>query len=62
MKKHKKIKNKFIRRILRTIANWDTCPPAYKKDWSAVIFNWAVTFVICCIGMLCFAFLMIKFS
>jgi len=62
MKKNKKIKNKFIRRILRTIANWDTCPPAYKKDWSTVIFNWAVTFVVCYIVMLCFAFLMIKFS
>jgi hypothetical protein len=62
MKKNKKIKNKFIRRVLRTIANWDTCPPAYKKDWSAIIFNWAVTFVVCYIVMLCFAFMMIKFA
>lgn len=61
MKKTKKIKNKFVRRILRTIANWDTCPPEYKKDWSAVIFNWAVIFVICFIGMMSFAFLMIQF-
>jgi hypothetical protein len=61
MKKTKKIKNKFIRRILRTIANWDNCPKDYKRNWSAVIFNWAVTFVVCYIVMMCFAFLMIKF-
>ena len=61
MKKTKKIKNKFIRRILRTIANWDNCPKDYKRDWSAIIFNWAINCVVCYIAMMCFVFLMIKF-
>ena len=60
MKKTKKIKNKFIRRILRTIANWDNCPKDYKRNWSAMFFNWAIAFVVCYIVMMCFAFLMIK--
>jgi hypothetical protein len=61
MKKNKKIKNKFIRRILRTIANWDNCPKDYKRNWSAMFFNWAIAFVVCYTVMMCFAFLMIKF-
>lgn len=46
MKKTKKIKNKFIRRILRTIANWDNCPKDCKRNWSADLFNYAMYFAI----------------
>lgn len=34
-----KIKNKLVRRILRNIYHWDTCPTEYQKDFSTLIFN-----------------------
>lgn len=30
----KRIKNKAIRKILRTIANWDNCPLEYRRNWN----------------------------
>lgn len=42
----KKIKNRTIRRVLRTIANWDNCPTDCKRNWSADLSNYAM-----CIGI-----------
>lgn len=30
----KRIKNKAVRRVLRTIANWDNCPLEYRRNWN----------------------------
>ena len=30
----KRIKNKAVRKILRTIANWDNCPLEYRRNWN----------------------------
>lgn len=30
----KKIKNKAVRKVLRTIANWDNCPLEYRRNWN----------------------------
>ncbi len=60
MKKTKKIKNKFARRVLRTIANWDNCPKDCKRNWSADLFNYAMYIAIGYIALLVFSFLMLK--
>ena len=60
MKKTKKIKNKFARRILRTIANWDNCPTDCKRNWSADLFNYAMYIAIGYIVLLAFSFLVLK--
>lgn len=31
----KKIRNKAVRRVLRTIANWDNCPVDCRRNWQA---------------------------
>ena len=61
MKKTKKIKNKFVRRILRTIANWDNCPKDCKRNWSADLFNCAMCFAVGYIVLLVFSFFVLKF-
>ena len=30
----KRIKNKAVRKVLRTIANWDNCPLEYRRNWN----------------------------
>ena len=60
MKKTKKIKNKFIRRVLRTIANWDNCPTDCKRNWSADLFNGALCFVGGYVVLMVFAFFISK--
>lgn len=56
----KKIKNKFARRILRTIANWDNCPKDCKRNWSADLFNYAMYIVIGYIVLFAFSFIVLK--
>lgn len=31
----KRIKNKTVRKALRTIANWDNCPMDYRRNWNS---------------------------
>lgn len=31
----KRIKNKAVRKALRTIANWDNCPMDYRRNWNS---------------------------
>ena len=57
----KKIKNRTIRRILRTIANWDNCPTDCKRNWSADLFNYAMYFAVGYIVLLVFSFFVLKF-
>lgn len=56
----KKIKNKFVRRILRTIANWDNCPKDCKRNWSADLFSYAMCIAIGYIVLLVFSFIVLK--
>lgn len=60
MKKTKKIKNKFVRRILRTIANWDNCPTDCKRNWSADLFTYAMCIAISYIVLLVFSLFVLK--
>ena len=31
----KRIKNKAVRKVLRTIANWDNCPIDCRRNWNS---------------------------
>lgn len=62
MKKTKKIKNRTIRRILRTIANWDNCPTDCKRNWSADLLNYAMCICIGFVAVLLFSAFVILFG
>lgn len=34
MTKKRRIKNKFIRKVLRQIENWDKCPANYRRNFA----------------------------
>lgn len=42
----KRIKNRAVRRILRQIANWDTCPKDYRRNFTRE----AETLSLCTLG------------
>lgn len=62
MKKTKKIKNRTIRRILRTIANWDNCPKDCKRNWSADLSNYVMCICIGFVAVLVFSIFVILFG
>lgn len=57
-----KIRNRQVRRILRQIYHWDTCPMDYRKDFTAVIFNSIMRAALCVIIIICMAFVICTLS
>ena len=55
----KKIKNRTVRKVLRTIANWDTCPVDYKRDFVGEFLQAMVYAIIAFGGMGLFSILFI---
>lgn len=57
-----KIKNKLVRRILRNIYHWDTCPVEYQKDFSVLVFNTIMRAAICFMLIISMAVIFLKLS
>lgn len=55
----KRIKNKAVRKVLRTIANWDNCPTDYKRNWSADLLKYAMCITMGFITITIFCFFVI---
>lgn len=55
----KRIKNKAVRKVLRTIANWDNCPTDYKRNWSADLLKYAMCIAMGFITITVFCFFVI---
>ena len=57
----KKIKNKAVRKVLRTIANWDNCPLEYRRKWNDYFAAIGAGIALSVFGILFFCLLFVLF-
>ena len=57
----KKIKNKAVRKVLRTIANWDNCPLEYRRNWNDYFAAIGAGIALSVFGILFFVLLFVLF-
>ena len=57
----KKIKNKAVRKVLRTIANWDNCPLEYRRNWNDYFAAIGAGIALSVFGILFFGLLFVLF-
>ena len=57
----KRIKNKAVRKVLRTIANWDNCPMDYRRNWNGYFATIGAGLTLGLLGVAFFSLLAVVF-
>ena len=57
----KRIKNKAVRKALRTIANWDNCPVDCRRDWNSYFATIGAGLALGLLGVTFFSLLAVVF-
>ena len=57
----KRIKNKAVRKVLRTIANWDNCPMDYRRNWNGYFATIAAGLLLGLFGVVFLGLLVVLF-